>query len=274
MGTTQRISNGVKNEPNWGNLTSSVTSAAKAVSDLEKEDQKEQPEVQEDIEKQERRYNLLTRRRDAHINSAFERLIKIGGGSRNISSGKSVKIGRSGIKSSRKLVSFFSSVNNTGLSEALKKIGFENLAGKTVRDVVDFLITFCGDSAIGMDETAANKAISEVLRNIESAVDDDLDNLETLFKEYIDTDKLSEVLCNFFGVYIFEYLSERLEERLYQIRGEAVAKETFECIKKDIQGRVTRLNQVKPVTKIDWSGPARESEIERIFESVIKIEEL
>ena len=85
MGTTQRISNGVKNEPNWGNLTSSVTSAAKAVSDLEREDQKEQPEVQEDIEKQERRYNLLTRRRDAHINSAFERLIKIGGGSRNIS---------------------------------------------------------------------------------------------------------------------------------------------------------------------------------------------
>ena len=34
MGTTQRIGNGVKNEPNWGNLSIAITSAAKAIEDI------------------------------------------------------------------------------------------------------------------------------------------------------------------------------------------------------------------------------------------------
>ena len=124
-----------------------------------------------------------------------------------------------------------------------------------------------------MDETASNKAINEVLRGIEEEADDDLNNLEALFKDYADTEKLSELLCRFFGIYIFEYLSERLEERLHQIRGEEVAKETFDCIRKDILGRVSRLNEKRPVAKIDWAGQAGKDEIEKIFESVIKIEE-
>jgi hypothetical protein len=273
MGTTQRIGSGVKNEPNWANLTSSVTSVAKAIADIEEEDHKEKPPEPEKVEIQEKRYATLLKRRDAHVRSACERLIKIGGGSKNISSGNSSKVGRAGLKSSGKLVSFFSSASSNGLQTALTEIGFASLAGKTVRDVIDYLITFCGDSATGMDETAANQAICEVLREVESEADNDLNNLEDLFKVYTDGDKLSELLCNFFGVYIFEYLSERLEERLRQMKGEAIAKETFDHIKKDILGRVTRLNKNKPVAKIDWAGQAGKNEIERIFEAVIKIEE-
>jgi hypothetical protein len=273
MGTTQRIGNGVKNEPNWGTLTSSVTSVAKAVSELDQEDSSQQPLSKEEIEQQEKRYALLINRRDKHVRSAYEKLVNAGGGSRKISSGQSVKIGRAGLKSSGKLISFFSGASNWGLETALKKIGFQNLNGKTVREVIDYLIIFCGDSATSMDETASNKAINEVLREIESASDDTLSNLEALFKEYADGNKLSDLLCHFFGVYIFEYLSERLEERLTQMKGEAVAKETFDCIKKDIMGRVGRLNDQRPVINIEWSGQEGRDEIERIFESVIKIEE-
>jgi hypothetical protein len=273
MGTTQRIGNGVKNDPNWGSLTSSVTSAAKAVSDLEDEDSKEEAEDPEEVKKQEKRYATLIKRRDAHVKSIFERLIKVGGGSKKISSGKSTQIGRAGLKASGKLVSFFSSASTNGLKEALKEIGFGSLTGKTVRNVIDYLIGFCADSATGMDETASNKAINDVLRKIEEEADEDLGNLEDLFKEYTDSERLSELLCQFFGVYIFEYLSERLEERISQMKGEDVSKETFDCIKKDIEGRVIRLNKVKPVSKIDWSGDAGKKEIEKIFEAIIKIEE-
>lgn len=273
MGTTQRIGNGVKNDSNWRSLTSSSTSAAKAVSDLENEDDKEQSEDPEKIKKKEKRYATLIKRRDAHIKSIFERLVKVGGGSKNISKGKSTRMGKAGLKASGKLVLFFSSASSSGLKEALKEIGFNSLTGKTVRNVIDHLIVFCADSAIGMDETASNKAINDVLRKIEQEADEDLTNLEDLFKEYTDSNKLSELLCQFFGVYIFEYLSERLEERISQIKGESVSRETFDCIKKDIKGRVNRLNQVKPVSKIDWSGDAGKKEIEKIFEAIIKIEE-
>jgi hypothetical protein len=273
MGTTQRIGTGVKNQPNWGNLTTAVSSAAKAVSDLEEQDAKEQPTSPEQIEQQERRYVVLSQRRDAHIRSAYKRLVTIGGGSKNISSGKSTVVGRAGLKSSNKLASFFSSAGSRGLEDALKSIGFLGLAGKTVREVIDFLVTYCGDSAVGMDETASNQAINEVLRQIEAEAEDDLANLEGLFREYTDSTRLAELLCQFFGVYIFEYLSERLDERLQQMKGEQVARETFDHIKKDIMGRVERLNQNMPVAKIDWAGQAGKDEIERIFEAVIKIEE-
>lgn len=273
MGTTQRIANGVKKEPNWGNLTSSVTSAAKAIADLENEEEKDTPTNEKDLEQQARRVNQLTKRRDNHVRSAFKWLAKIGGGSSNISSGKSAKIGKAGIKSTGKLVSFFAQTSSTGLEDALNQIGFGSLVGKTVRDVIDYLIAFCGNSSVGMDETASNEAIAEVLREIETEGDGTVENLEEIFKGYADTEKLSELLCKFFGVYIFEYLSERLEERLSQIRGEFVAKETFDCIKKDIQGRVTRLNDSRPVAKIDWAGQEGNREIEKIFESIIKIEE-
>lgn len=274
MGTTQRIGSGVKNEPNWGNLTSSMTSAAKAVEDIKKEENKEEGTSRDELEKQAKRYTNLLKRRDSHIKATYQRLVKIGGGSKNISSGNSAKIGRAGLKSSGKLVSFFSNVSSNGLESALNQIGFESLEGKTVQDVIDYLITYCAaDSAVGMDETAANKAVCEVLREIEADANDNLDNLDVLMKEYADGNMLSDILCNFFGVYIFEYLSERLEERIAQIRGEAVAKETFDLIKKDIMGRVARLNKERPLSKIDWAGEEGKKQIEEIFESIIKIEE-
>jgi hypothetical protein len=274
MGTTQRIGSGVKNEPNWGNLTSSMTSAAKAVEDIKKEEDKEEETSPDEIEKQAKRYADLLNRRDSHIKAAYQKLVKIGGGSKNISSGNSAKIGRAGLKSSGKLVSFFSNVNSNGLESALNEIGFDSLEGKTVQDVIDHLITYCAaDSTVGMDETAANKAVCEVLREIEANANEDLDNLGALLKEYTDSNMLSDILCNFFGVYIFEYLSERLEERISQIRGEAVAKETFDLIRNDIMGRVSRLNQERVLSKIDWAGEEGKKEIEKIFESIIEIEE-
>jgi len=273
MGTTQRIGSGVKNDPNWGSLTTSVTSAAKAVSDLEIEDNAAKPSDEEQVKVQEKRYNQLLKRRDAHVKSTFERLVKLAGGSKHVSKGKSLQLGRAGLKSSGKLVGFFSGASSSGLDAALKNIGFDTLTGKTVRDVIDYLITYCADSATGMDETAANKAINEVLRKIEIEADGDLDSLEQLFAHYTNTDKLGELLCQFFGTYIFEYLSERFEERLTQTKGEGVSKETFDCIKKEIQGRINRLNVTKPVAKIDWTGDPGKKEIERIFEAIIKIEE-
>lgn len=296
MGTTQRIGTGVKNEPNWGDLNTSITSIAKAVDQIindEKEIKKreeiekknKEKEIDEKkIEEKEKKakeiaikdaktYAKLEKRRDAHVKSVFDRLIKIGGGSKSISSGQSKKIGGGGLKSSRKLISFISDVERNGWDETLKTIGIGDVNGKTVEEVLDHLKVYCGDSSVGMDEIAANNAMCEVLKELGEEVGDNYDDFKSLIEGYTEENKLSDLMTRYFGYYIFEYLSERLEEKISQTKGEDVSAETFRQIKEYIMGRVDRINKSKPVSKIDWHGVDGKNEIEKIFESVIKIEE-
>lgn len=269
MGTTQRIGSGVKNQPNWGDLTVSVTSAAKAAKELEKIGNDEVPDLNVA-----QRVNKLEKRIENHVKASINRLVKIGGGSKNISSGNSKTFGRSGLKSSSNFISFISAVNASGIKDVLNQIGFGSIEGKKTQDVIDFLSIYCSSSSVGMDEAAANSAICETLKILESEVDENIANLEQLMKSYIDEDKLSNILCSFFGKYIYEYLWERLEERLRQVRGKEIAKSTFDSIQKEIQGRVELLNLNRPLQKINWDGNDGKMEIEKIFEAILKIEEI
>lgn len=269
MGTTQRIGSGVKKDPNWGNISTSVTSAAKAIEEIGKLDPVSI--AAGDINSVNQHARLINRR-DTHIQSSFERLVKLGGGSKNISTGGSNKIGRAGLKSSSKLASFFGGVSNHGLEKTLNQIGFGSLVGKNIRDVTDFLLDYCCESNIGMDDAAAKTALCEVLKNLSLEANEDIDKLEDLMKSYVDSNLLSNLLCNFFGTYIYEYLWERLSERLKEIRGIETSKATFDSIKKEIKGRVILLNSNRPVVKINWAGIEGKAEIEKIFETILKIE--
>ncbi len=275
MGTTQRISPGVTNQPNWKSLNSSVTNVAKTV---EKEteigqEEKKDPEFKtpEQIELIAKQYKKLILRRDNHLKSTYRNLFKTGGGAKNISKGKSNTIGRAGLKSSGKIVNFFSNVGSVGLQNALTEIGFGHLDGKSVEDIIDFLTIYCSDSATGMDETAASKASSEVLSQIAEESNNDIDRFEQLLKEYVDGNGLSNMLCSFWGYYIFEHLSQRFKEKITQHRGEPVSSETFKIIKDDILGRVKVLNESRSISKIDWKSNEGKKEIEIIFESIINI---
>lgn len=275
MGTTQRISPGVTNQPNWKGLNSSVTNVAKTVekeAEIEQEENEDSKAITpEQIEQIEKQYKKMIIRRNNHLKSTYKNLIKTGGGVKNISKGKSNSIGKAGLKSSGKIVNFFSSVGSIGLQNALTEIGFGQLDGKSVENVIDFLVVYCSDSATGMDETAANKASSEVLNQIAAESGNDIDRFEQLLKEYVDGSGLSNLLCSFWGYYIFEHLSQRFKEKITQHRGESVSSETFKIIKDDILGRVKVLNESRPVSKIDWKGNEGRREIEAIFESIINI---
>lgn len=292
MGTTQRIGTGVKNEPNWGDLNTAITSIAKTVDQIIKDEKKIQQREEIDEKKEDEKkiadkekqakeiatkdaktYAKLEKRRDTHVKSVFDRLIKIGGGSKSVSSGQSKKIGRAGLKSSGKLISFISDVQTNGWDETLKTIGIGNVSGKTVEEVLDHLKVYCGDSSVGMDEIAANNAMCDVLKELGQEAGDDYEDFKSLVEGYSEENKLSDLMTRYFGYYIFEYLSERLEEKISQTKGEDVSAETFRQIKEYIMGRVDRINKSRSVSKIDWHGDEGKKEIEKIFESVIKIEE-
>ncbi len=268
MGTTQRIVPGVSGQPNWKDLNISVTSIAKTV---EKENNEEQETEDKTPEQEAKEYKKLINRRSYHVNNAFRNLVKTGGGSKKISSGKSSSIGKAGYKSSGRLVSFFSNVSEGGLQHALTEIGFGSLGDKNIRDIIDFVLVYCSDANTGMDETAANKASCEVLKEIAKQSNNDLEQFEKLLKEYVEGSGLADILCRFWGYYIFEHLSQRFQEKITQQKGEAVSNETFKIIKDDILGRVKVLNEKRPVTKVDWKGTEGKKEIESIFESIIKI---
>ena len=282
MGTTQRINPGVTNEPNWGDLSNSITQLAKTLEQEKKLDDEEAKENVEDkkenddgkkpvVSDNSKQYKKILDRRTEHIKSMFRNLVKTGGGRKAIASGKSSSIGKAGLKSAGKLAGFFTSVASNGLDKTLTDIGFGSLQGKSFNDVIDYLLIYCSDSNQGMDETAANKASCEIMKEIAAQSDNDVKKYQDLIKELIDGQGLADTLCKFWGLYIFEHLSQRFEEKIQQQKGEEVSKETFKIIKDDILGRVKVLNTQRAVSKIDWNKAEGKKEIEKIFDSIIKI---
>jgi hypothetical protein len=265
MGTTQRIVPGITGEPNWGDLNKSITKIAKEVA---KENEIED-DSNIDVEELAKLSKKIMDRRNDLIKSAFKSLIKTGGGRRSIVKGKSNSIGKAGLRTSNKLVSFFLDVRTNGFPQALTNINFGNLTGKSTSDIINFLLIHCSDSSTGMDETAASKASCEVLNQLADEANNDLTQFQQLIQNHVDERGLADLVCSFFGYYIFEHLSQRFQEKITQQRGEPLSAETFNVIKEDILGRVKRLNEERP--KVNWYGTERDIIIESIFDSIIKI---
>lgn len=257
MGTTQRIIPGVTGEPNWPNVSKSVTSIAKTV---QKEQQTLDPKEQQKLEK----------RRGNHSYRLVSNLIKAGGGRSNVSRGGSSSVGRAGLRASRKLASFFTNVSSVGFQEALRRIGLADLTGKTIQDIVDYLIVYCSDTSTGMDETAASAACNHLFSQIGLEAETP-EAYQQRLSELLQGNGLTELLCQFFGYYLFEHLSQRFDEKISQMLGEAVSEQTFEDIKNDIIGRITLLNLDIPVQGIDWQGEQGQQIAEQIFDEILHI---
>ncbi len=268
MGTTQRIIPGVTGEPNWGDLSRSINYVVRTVKKEIEEEENDQNRTEEEIARSQRK---ILDRRNLYIKSVYKNLVKTGGGSRSISSGRSKSIGRAGLRSSKRLVGFISSASCDGLQSALDDIGFGSLVGRSLQDVIDYLIVFSTDSSAGMDETAANRASCEVLNLIAEEAQNDLSQFESILNEYVNGNGLSDILCHYWGHYIFEHLSQRFQEKITQQKGEVVSRETFVIIKDDILGQVRALNETRPVAVIDWKGTEGKVQIESIFGSIINI---
>lgn len=284
MGTTQRINPGVANEPNWGDLSNSITYVASTVEQerkLEEEEKREEEKEKEREKKEEnqqpintnttKRYAKIENRRGEHIKSAYRNLVKTGGGRQSITSGKSSSIGKAGLKSANRIAGLLSGVGTNGIEKTLTDLGFGSLSGKSFKDVIDFLLIYCSESNQGMDETAANKASCEIMKELEVQSANDLTKFQEIVKELVDGKGLADTLCKFWGLYIFEHLSQRFEEKIQQQKGEDISRETFKIIKDDILGRVKVLNTKREVSKIDWKSQDGKKEIQNIFDSIIKI---
>lgn len=281
MGTTQRIIPGVTGEPNWSDLSNALTALANTVekemlvvdqAEEAREKEKTTPTTanQNAVAALERQQMKLTNRSRRHFNSSVRSLIRTGGGSTKISKGKSSSLGKAGLRNGARISGFIRDVSNSGLSQALKKVGFGSLDGKTVKEVVDFLLIYFSDVNAGMDEVAANMASCQVMEILSEDVKT-VQELEDKMKTLFDNGKLTEVICTFYGIYLFEHLSQRFEEKITQLKGEAVSRETFKMIREDIVAQVNDISKEKSLSEINWKGTDGAAIQETIFSSIIKI---
>jgi hypothetical protein len=272
MGTTQRIIPGVTNQPNWGPLNNAITRIAKTV----EEEHDSAEEVEEGQEPEEvtpevaERYQKIINRRTNNLRSSLINLVRTGGGSSNIAKGRSPSIGKAGKATASKFTRVFTDVREKGLDQTLTDLGFD-LQGKSYESVMDFLLIYCSSGDAGMDETAANKAFSELTEIIANQTGEDLVAFETYITQIVEGEGLTEMLCAFWGLYIFEHLSQRFQEKITQTKGGMISKETFRIIKEDILAQVRLLDADKNVSNIDWRGAEGAAAIEEIFESILII---
>ena len=259
MGTTQRIVPGVTGEPNWPKVSLGVTTIAKTV---QKEQQTQDPKQQQKLE----------HRRERHSYNLVYNLLRAGGGRSTVSRGGSSTVGRAGLRSSRRLAGFLTNVGSAGLGEALRRIGLTDLTGKSVQDIVDYLLVYCSDTSTGMDETAATAACNHLLNQIGLEAET-LEVYEAQLQELVQGNGLVELLSLYFGYYLFEHLSQRFDEKISQMLGEAVCEQTFDDIKTDIIGRIKLLSLDIPLQNIDWSGEQGREITERIFNDILLIYE-
>ena len=264
MGTTQRIIPGVTGEPNWGDVSRGITSVSGTVGKQEQEAEKQKPNA--------KRQQQLEARRRKQVDHAVERLLRAAGGRSVVKLGRSASVSRAGTLVARRLATLFSTVSTGGLASALSTTAspLSNLVGLRVDQIIQRVIVLCSDTSTGMDETAAMAACNHVMQQLaEQAQTPEL--LEAAIQEVVTENRVDFLLCEYFGYYIFEHLSQRFQEKITQARGQALSAATFNEIKLDIIGRIHVMAATRPITRINWQGVQGNQIIEDIFDSVMAI---
>jgi len=220
MGTSQSINPSVKNNPNWGDLSTAITSASKS--------------------------SAIS---VSQMHNIMHHFVKAVGGS-SAGSGRSSTFGRAGINRAQRFMSFVSDVQRGGVSEALRNIGVAATAQLSVNDFINYLLAYCSEGNSNLDETAANSAIDELLKYLLNNTDS-LEGIESIFQQ-ADINTQQEWLCYFFATYIMEFSSELFSTRIFENDGDRVR--TFQEIRSYIQNSLAELNVDRGLQNVNWNS--------------------
>ena len=150
MGTSKSYE-GAKGNPNWSQLSGSVTRACGA--------------------------GFISSNSLSNVASNFAKFL---GGSNLGGRGKSKIGGRAGIRTAQKLGGFLSDVKTKGFRSALSSIGFDVTDTTKPNEAINYLLEYCAGVASSLDETAAKAAERQLLEEIGS----EAKNFEELAKSF------------------------------------------------------------------------------------------
>lgn len=285
MGTSQRHNPTVSGQPNWGKSSLGLTSAIKSLERLdgiEEEIEKlleklkeEQPDSEDPdknkvrikLNKLEKRRARTTRSYERNVRKSVRHLIRASGGKNRVSSGSQRSFGHSGLTVLGNVLQVFSQIHKNGLKAWIESKG-ENLTGKTWEDIRDLLYDACSEKVIGLDETAADQALNELLDDLSKIVKK-VENLEDVLEKTLSDAQIKEIIDKFFGVYIFAHLSQNFVEKLEKKYDQKTVTKYMKDIKNQIISDIREGVNGHDASNVDWNGEDGLDFMRREFEDII-----
>jgi hypothetical protein len=247
MGTSKSLSNvGGKSRvmPNWPRLSNAVTRSCDG--------------------------STLTKERLANITQHYVEAV---GGASGAGRGSSKVVGRSGIKTAKRLGAFFESfqTNGNNIRQSLAETGLTDLSGKTVSDVINHLIEYCSGDTSTIDGRAAKEASRRLLEEFISEETTSFDAAEALLVQLFNENTSEDLIVKYFGYYIYEHLSVLLYEHLVSSKNEADCQGLFRQIRDYIVEQLIDVQRTNPLSGIDWSSPDADRLIKNVYQNVLTV---
>lgn len=258
MGTSQSISPGVSGDPNWGQTSSAVSNFANSVAN----------EIGNPSLKENQRYN---KKREAKLKNILNKYVKAAGGRKSMSTGKSSKGGKAAISTASSFGGFLNVVSKGELSSYAENKGLTNFANRSKEEIVNFLLDDICGATTNFDEGAAKSALDKLLNELLEDVSNSTE-IDKLLQDKIATDGIDTILIDFFGTYIFEHLSQPLQERLFERKGEDICNRTMDEIREFIDSELETINATTGIDSVNWDNPIDCEKISKeIFDNVLKV---
>lgn len=269
MGTSHRHTPTVKGEPNWGKASAALTGL---VGDVEESNDLEQNPPEDKTPTQvEKRQNQLGKRITRNYHTSVRNLVKASGGRHKVSSGGSRALGHGGIVVINNFISAIQEIVSNGLGTWLQQRGVDSLEGKSCQDIIDILRQYIESGVAGLDSTAANEAIENVMDRLDELVGDNVDEIENKFDAILNGEDIKDIIDQFFGMYIYVHLSQNFEEKLEYEKGSIAMKNAMNEVKEQILDDI-RVGRVgRDVRTVDWSKPEGADFIQAEFDRILFI---
>jgi hypothetical protein len=238
MGTSKAYG-GIKGNPNWTKLSSSVTRACNTG--------KISP---------------------SSLNSVTSNFVALLGGSKSGGRGRSKIGGKAGTRTAQRLGKFLIDIKSNGFQSAFSDIGFKFSEETKANEAINYLLEFCAGVAVTIDETAAKAAERELLEEIggDAAT---FQELGEDIKEKIDEYGVEELLIKYYAYYIYEHLSIDFYEQLIEKKGRKATANFYKQLKSFLFEKLKNIARKRDLGKIDWAGKDGENVVNGIFEDTL-----
>ena len=243
MGTSKSYSASVKGQPQWGNLSLSVTTSCGTGT-------------------------VSTQ----NIGRILSRYVNVIGGSSIAGRGGSKIGGSAGIRTAKHLGGFLGAFSASGgnLQNTLNEIGLSGLSGKPLNEVINHLLEHCSGPSSSIDDVAAKAASQKIFEEL-AANAETIEQFEANLQESLNKEGLEDILIRYFGYYIFEHLSVMFHEKLVIEKGKTHCDDLFRQIKDFITENLRNMNKTNPLNNINWHSNEADRLIRNIQENILEV---
>ncbi len=187
-----------------------------------------------------------------------------GGGGR----GGTRQIGGSARTVARGIGSFLADVKTKGFREALAERGLTDLSDKTPDEIALALADLLGGPSSLIEQTALRDAVMALVL----AWSEGVKGLEELAQTVSGVSQnIETALHEFFGHYIFQVFTTVGAQGVMETHGADKAESMVGQIRDFIDAKISNLESSRPLSSIDWTGPAGASVVDEIVTHTIDI---